>query len=343
MNRRFSPAALFDVRRWTRDPARLAGMVFKTFGVVAMVGGVLMAFSDPGALFLCLFGAVFFGVGHLAPHLFSAPEGMKQVVMEHYSVPMVSDTGVAGTHGGSTIEYIRESATDEEVQALRRQWRKARWQERPGWIAGKIADQQSSKAHHPVWAAAAGLAFAAVGAVLQWFWDPMLWLVTAVGLAYAGWYGAVWLRQWLVLRRFGASLLEAQTCPAFVGEALRGQVRTGVDAAMPPEQGFDVELCCVHRYEHKTPMGAGDTRTHFRHDVLWRRSARVTGQRDAQALSKLTVPVAFDLDADLPPTTLVQFGGGILWQLGVRARLRGIDYSATFEVPVFTRDTDPRG
>lgn len=343
MTRKAPPGAPFGLRRWASDPAKLAGMVFKSVGVLAIVGGVLMAFSEPGALFLCLFGAVFFGVGHVAPHLFSAPAGMKAVVMERFSVPMVTDTGVSGTRDGATIEYIRESASEEEVQALRHQWRRARWQEHPDWIAGKIVDEQGSKAHYPVWAAAAGLSFAAVGAVLQFVWDPMLWLVTAVGLAYAGWYGAVWLRQRLVLRRFGASLLELQTCPAFVGEALRGRVRTGVGAATPPEQGFDVELCCVHRFEHKTPMGAGDTRTRSRHDVLWRRSTRVHGQRDAQAVMKLTVPVAFDLDADLLPTTLVKFGGCILWQLGVRASLSGIDYSATFEVPVFTRDTDPRG
>ena len=116
-----------------------AGYTFQGFGVLAFVGGVILTFDDPAGLFLCVFGLVFFGAGYMARKLFAKPEGMKAVVLE------TSGTSGAGHRAQSTsYTFVDEDATDEEVEATRKEWLHDKWADRPDWVSGRMPSELSS-------------------------------------------------------------------------------------------------------------------------------------------------------------------------------------------------------
>ena len=55
--------------------------IFIGFGAFMVVAGLAMAFIDPGALFLCVFGAVFAGIGYLVHRGFAVPKGKMAVIL----------------------------------------------------------------------------------------------------------------------------------------------------------------------------------------------------------------------------------------------------------------------
>jgi hypothetical protein len=66
--------------------------------------------------------------------------------------------------------------------------------------------------------------------------------------------------------------------------------------------------------------------------VLWQDERREPGHVGARSAHVL-VPVRFALPADRPATTLGG-GEGIAWELEVFAAMPGLDYRATFTLPI---------
>ena len=60
---------------------KLLTYIFVGFGGFMVVSGLAMAFIEPGALFLCVFGAVFAGIGYLVPRGFAVPKVKMTVIL----------------------------------------------------------------------------------------------------------------------------------------------------------------------------------------------------------------------------------------------------------------------
>ncbi len=136
-------------------------------------------------------------------------------------------------------------------------------------------------------------------------------------------------RQALRYRRFGVSELDLERVPIPVGHPLLGTVRAAVDTA--PPDGFRVVLDCINR----TRSGSGDDETTTEH-VRWQEERQVPGTalRDYRGAG-VTIPIAFDIPADVQGTDESRPRDVIVWRLSVSATLPGVDYAATFDVPVY--------
>jgi hypothetical protein len=142
-------------------------------------------------------------------------------------------------------------------------------------------------------------------------------LFPLVGLGLLAWA----LRATARYRRYGVSTLELTSVPAPVGHALEGLVRTPPE--LRPSAGFQVTLSCIRR----VTRGSGKNRS-TSETTLWQevRRAPATG---------VGVPIAFPIPADAVPSDPALGGDRVLWRLDVTAEVPGIDYSSSFEVPVF--------
>jgi hypothetical protein len=137
------------------------------------------------------------------------------------------------------------------------------------------------------------------------------------------------VRSALRYRRFGVSCLDLERVPIPVGHPLVGTVRAALDG--PPAGGFRVVLSCIDR----VTSGTGDSRT-TTENVRWQEERRVDGTlvRDERGIG-VTVPIAIPTAADAPGTNEAMPRNTIVWRLAISASVPGVDYAATFDVPVY--------
>jgi hypothetical protein len=166
--------------------------------------------------------------------------------------------------------------------------------------------------------------------------DWLAWLIAAgSGVVAVGLFNTVVLRS-LRQRKFKESSLLLRESPATLGGRLLGEIETGVPQSVVLPDGFRLVLRCIHRWqETRRTDGAGSpTRTIYRRDVLWEEEQLGAGHAPAGS-GNLSMPVSFLLPSDRPATTLDGGPDGISWELEISAALPGLDYQATFKVPVF--------
>lgn len=140
--------------------------------------------------------------------------------------------------------------------------------------------------------------------------------------------GLIWLSALALLRwrRYGTSTFELATLPAPPGRALAGRVH--LTSSIDPARGFSITLRSVRI----TITGSGKNRsTH--EAVLWERTLIMPGA--LQEAGGISIPIAIPIPADARETDERDASDRVIWRLGVTADVPGIDYSATFEVPVF--------
>ena len=154
--------------------------------------------------------------------------------------------------------------------------------------------------------------------------------VVGVGLLVAA------ARRALQYRRFGESVVELATVPIPVGRRLVATVRAGVPT--PPADGFRVVLSCINRQT----TGSGDDQSTSEH-VRWQEERRVAGTavRDYQGAGTM-IPIDIPIAADAPGTDQSRPRDEIAWRLTVSAPLPGVDFEATFDVPVYYTDESRR-
>jgi hypothetical protein len=136
-------------------------------------------------------------------------------------------------------------------------------------------------------------------------------------------------RAWLARHRSGDCFFELAQVPAPLGGSIDGCIRTS--APLTLEDSLHLKLSCVCR----TVSGSGNDQS-VREDVLWddekilRQEASVqsTGEGGSQ------IPVHFRLPSD-QPESVPRGNPKIIWRLEAKSKLRGPDFAATFEVPVF--------
>jgi hypothetical protein len=220
-----------------------------------------------------------------------------------------------------------------DIAALQQQNPAAPWLWRPDWAAGRVDDSTQAT----MWSA---WVFATLwnlislpGAVLgvraavredkPAGYIALLFPMVGIGLL-------VWaVRATIRYRRFGISRLELTTRPGIVGHSLAGTVRT--TTPLRPADGFQVCLRCIRR----VTSGTGDNRSSSE-STLWQEEARIQGQvsRDASGMGT-AIPVAFAIPADAVACDDRDSDNRVLWRLELSAGVPGVDYAASFEVPVY--------
>lgn len=155
-------------------------------------------------------------------------------------------------------------------------------------------------------------------------WLLLFMLFPAIGLVLAGWAVFCVLR-WL---KFGQSEFQMADVPGRIGGQLAGVVRTS--AKVRPEDGFHLALRCVRRIT----TGSGKQRNTTER-VLWEDQQTVMHELLEDEPDVSAIPVIFQVPADCQPSDDRDANDQTLWRLTASAKVPGIDYSATFEVPVF--------
>jgi hypothetical protein len=130
-------------------------------------------------------------------------------------------------------------------------------------------------------------------------------------------------------RKYGVSHFELSTLPGAIGRTLDGTARTTMQSL--PAEGFQVRLTCLRL----VTSGSGKSRSTSER-ILWQDEQRVGGMqvRDFSGMG-INIPVSFRLPHDVEPCDTTDPNNRVIWRLTVSAEVPGIDYTATFEVPVF--------
>lgn len=138
--------------------------------------------------------------------------------------------------------------------------------------------------------------------------------------------------QW---RKFGSPRLILSTLPGSIGGYLGGVIE--VRAAVVPETDAGLALRCIRR----VTTGSGKNRSTSEH-VVWEREERIAAEKWMTALGRTEIPVLFHIPAGQAATDLDTPDNQLIWRLTASAAVPGVDFSTTFEVPVFnTGETAP--
>ncbi len=137
----------------------------------------------------------------------------------------------------------------------------------------------------------------------------------------------------LAWRKFGRSIFEMTAVPAAPGGVLAGEIQ--VKTKLQPQHGLHLRLSCVRR----TTTGASNNR-HMSEQILWQDEKWLRADLPQTDLNATGIPVFFKLPDNLPEST-VSPGDGIHWKLEASAELRGPNYHAAFDVPVFKMPETP--
>jgi hypothetical protein len=131
----------------------------------------------------------------------------------------------------------------------------------------------------------------------------------------------VWaIRETLRWRRYGESLFQLGTLPGALGGKLAGTVHAKIHWCSATS--VRTRLACVERVRR----GKNTSER-----LLWEDEHRL----QPASLTGDSIPVSFDIPQDGEPTSDVGFSARVRWRLEVSAEVRGTDYHAQFEVPVF--------
>ena len=215
----------------------------------------------------------------------------------------------------------------------------APWMWKADWAAGRIVS--SSKA-----SMLGLLSFAAFWNIVSaplWFVLPgeiidkgnrfalLGLLFPVVGLLLV-WGAIVAILRWY---KFGQSVFQMAAVPGVIGGQLAGVIRTS--AKVRPEDGFQLTLACIRRIT----TGSGKQRS-TSEEAVWEAEQIVAHELLDDMAEQSAIPVVFPIPYECLPTDETVADRQTLWRLKAAAKVPGIDYSATFEVPVFkTADSDP--
>lgn len=224
---------------------------------------------------------------------------------------------------------------------------------------GKLARQHPDQPwlHNKAWASGR-IKDGNLGGTLFWlgfavFWNLIAWAVTG-GLLTSGELGrepAVYLvlifplvglglaaaavYQLLRWRKYGTSVFELAEVPGVIGGNLGGLILTKVN--IRPEDGFTLTLRSIREWT----SGSGENSTTHR-ETLWESRQVLDQEAMPEDLSRSALPVLFFIPYSCKPTERLSSSSQNYWELIATAKTPGLDYKATFRVPVFiTPESDP--
>ncbi|MDP0496161.1 MAG: hypothetical protein Q7Q73_08125 [Verrucomicrobiota bacterium JB024] len=288
-----------------------------------------------GAVFMILFGSVFAGMG-----LMSLLGVLRQGNQDGPVWIAYGGTGLfivvgLGIMGGGLYAFSRAG----QEGKLARQYPTEPWLHNKTWASGRIKDGNLG-----------GTLFLLGFAV---FWNLISWGVTG-GLLSSGELGrepatylvllfpligvgmaAAAIYQLLRWRKYGTSVFELAEVPGVIGGNLGGLILTKVN--IRPEDGFTLTLRSIHQWT----SGSGKNRTTHR-ETLWESEQVLDREAMPEDLSRSALPVLFFIPYSCKPTERLSSSSQNYWELIATAKTPGLDYKATFRVPVFiTPESDP--
>jgi hypothetical protein len=131
----------------------------------------------------------------------------------------------------------------------------------------------------------------------------------------------------LAWRRFGQSIFEMAAIPSALGGTLEGEIQ--VNGKLQPQHGLYLRLNCIRR----TTAGASNNRQ-TTEKILWQDEKWLRTDLPQTDVNATGIPIYFKLPDNLPESTAA-IGDGIHWRLEASAAMRGPNFHAAFEVPVF--------
>ena len=287
--------------------------------------------SSPGLVFIGLFLLPFatVGIGTAVTGLWRTAQGNWRDGL----LLLLFGVVFAGFAAAVITLVLLGRRKQKELEQLQARHPDKPWLWRRDWAEGRIPDNTRTT----VWVAWVFAVFwSSVTIPIGWAGiitaaresNPKLYLVLVFPLVGVG------LLAWairLTLRRvkYGSSWLTLSSVPGVVGRGIAGAVR--IPAALGPENGFDATLTCLRRITTRNGKSSSTSER-----ILWQEENRVNGIsiRDV-AGPGMQVPVAFRIPADAAGSDSTNPNDQTVWRLTLSANVPGVDYHASFEVPVF--------
>ena len=142
------------------------------------------------------------------------------------------------------------------------------------------------------------------------------------------------IRQTIARRKFGTSHLQLVTQPGVIGRQFRATLETNLKEA--PADGIEVIISNVRRITSRSGKNSS-TSEH----VLWQEAVTLPASRLSLGMNGVTVPLTFHIPLDAEPCDDSDPRNCVFWKVEVSAQLPGIDYSQSFEIPVFITEATP--
>jgi hypothetical protein len=145
-----------------------------------------------------------------------------------------------------------------------------------------------------------------------------------VGLTlYVGWL------TWVILctisqLKFGQSFFRMKSRPGAIGGQLEGVIETS--RRLPRETVFQLQLKCVNRVIQRQFRGSS-----VEFILLWKSTQDRVEPLPGSGPGETHIPVSFQIPSNLHASDDAR---RFVWQLDIRGEMPGIDYMASFEVPV---------
>jgi len=152
----------------------------------------------------------------------------------------------------------------------------------------------------------------------------MGFLFPLVGIALL----VVAVRKTIQYRKYGECLFVMEHVPGVLGGEVRGNIV--LPRGLQGAENLTMRLSCIHMIRRRS--GKDTTTTE---DVLWQTeqlSVRLGPSRQAGAQH---APVKISVPFDAKPTERINENNSIIWRLEASAEVPGVDFSTTFEIPVF--------
>lgn len=157
-----------------------------------------------------------------------------------------------------------------------------------------------------------------------------IWIALLFPLAGIGFIVAA-VRATLRRMRYRESFFVLDSLPARPGDVMRGRVEIPVErTALASGSSIVATLTCIHR----RVTGSGKSRS-TSETARWQEIVPIPLASVGMMAAGSTLPIAVALPDDVPQTDVRNPNDATIWRLGVEADVPGIDYAATFELPVF--------
>ena len=237
---------------------------------------------------------------------------------------------------GCLLFSRRKTKQDKKMAAL---WPDEPWRWKKAWADGRIRSSTG-----PIVLFAIGFTF---------FWNVFSWPISLVAIndpsfnkhefailvlifPLVGIFLMIWaLVAVLRWRKYGRTMFEMASVPGVIGGQLAGVIR--VPAKVRTEDAFLLKLTCVR----KTISGQGKS-NHISEHTLWEDEQRIAQDLLRRDPEKTAIPVLFQIPYKCKPTDESDENNEILWKLTASAKTPGLDFSTSFDVPVFkTDESDP--
>jgi hypothetical protein len=129
-------------------------------------------------------------------------------------------------------------------------------------------------------------------------------------------------------KRFGASVVQMSAVPGLVGGPVVGTLQTGLRTL--PREGFLLTLRCIHRQSR----GSGKNRS-VSEKILWQEEHQARKGELYPGPTGTALRFAFEIPYDCRETDEKDSNNRVFWSLQAQAMVPGVDFDATFELPVF--------